>query len=121
MIAEDLSTRFAACWAPATARTRRRSTALVIARSRRLLRGEMTLEAAVDLGKRKTRQFAKRQLTWFRHEPDVTWVDAPSRRGASSDAVRGILFATFAGKQNGFAFRQQIISTPMAAPRPRLR
>ncbi|HLI79360.1 MAG TPA: tRNA (adenosine(37)-N6)-dimethylallyltransferase MiaA [Candidatus Binataceae bacterium] len=40
------------------------------------VRGEMTLEAAVDLAKRKTRQFAKRQLTWFRHEPEVTWVDA---------------------------------------------
>lgn len=40
------------------------------------VRGEMTLEAAVDLAKRKTRQFAKRQLTWFRHEPGVTWVDA---------------------------------------------
>lgn len=40
------------------------------------VRGETTLEAAVDLAKRKTRQFAKRQLTWFRHERDVTWVDA---------------------------------------------
>ena len=40
------------------------------------VRGEMTLEAAVELAKRKTRQFAKRQLTWFRHEPEVTWVDA---------------------------------------------
>jgi tRNA dimethylallyltransferase len=40
------------------------------------MRGETTLEAAVDLAKRKTRQFAKRQLTWFRHEPEVTWVDA---------------------------------------------
>jgi tRNA dimethylallyltransferase len=38
--------------------------------------GEMTLEAAVELAKRKTRQFAKRQLTWFRHQPEVTWVDA---------------------------------------------
>jgi tRNA dimethylallyltransferase len=38
--------------------------------------GEITLEAAVDLAKRKTRQFAKRQLTWFRHQPEVTWVDA---------------------------------------------
>ncbi|HVN29774.1 MAG TPA: tRNA (adenosine(37)-N6)-dimethylallyltransferase MiaA [Candidatus Binataceae bacterium] len=44
------------------------------------IRGETTLEAAVDLAKRKTRQFAKRQLTWFRHEPEVTWVDA--HRGA---------------------------------------
>ena len=40
------------------------------------IHGEMTLEVAVDLAKRKTRQFAKRQLTWFRHEPEVTWVDA---------------------------------------------
>lgn len=40
------------------------------------VRGETTLEAAVDLAKRKTRQFAKRQMTWFRHEPEVTWVDA---------------------------------------------
>jgi len=40
------------------------------------VRGEMTLEAAIELAKRKTRQFAKRQLTWFRHEPEVTWVDA---------------------------------------------
>jgi tRNA dimethylallyltransferase len=40
------------------------------------VRGETTLEAAVELGKRKTRQFAKRQLTWFRHQPEVTWVDA---------------------------------------------
>jgi tRNA dimethylallyltransferase len=39
------------------------------------IRGEMTLEAAVDLAKRKTRQFAKRQLTWFRNEPEVTWLD----------------------------------------------
>jgi tRNA dimethylallyltransferase len=40
------------------------------------VRGETTLAAAVDLAKRKTRQFAKRQMTWFRHEPEVTWVDA---------------------------------------------
>jgi tRNA dimethylallyltransferase len=44
------------------------------------IRGEMTLAEAVDLAKRKTRQFAKRQLTWFRNEEDVTWVDA--HRGA---------------------------------------
>jgi tRNA dimethylallyltransferase len=40
------------------------------------VRGAMTLDDAVELAKRKTRQFAKRQLTWFRHEPEVTWVDA---------------------------------------------
>ena len=40
------------------------------------VRGEMPLASAVELAKRKTRQFAKRQLTWFRHEPKVVWVDA---------------------------------------------
>ena len=34
-----------------------------------------TLEEAVDLIKRDTRHFAKRQLTWFRREKDVTWVE----------------------------------------------
>jgi len=49
------------------------------------VRGEMTLEAAVELAKRKTRQFAKRQLTWFRNEPEVTWVDA--NRGAEQALI----------------------------------
>jgi tRNA dimethylallyltransferase len=44
------------------------------------LRGQMTLAEAIDLAKRKTRQFAKRQLTWFRNEDHVTWIDA--HRGA---------------------------------------
>ncbi len=47
---------------------------------RSFIRGEVTLAESVDIAKRKTRQFAKRQLTWFRHEPDVIWVDA--HRGA---------------------------------------
>lgn len=39
------------------------------------LDGECTLEEAVYILKRDTRHFAKRQLTWFRREKDVTWVD----------------------------------------------
>ncbi len=39
------------------------------------LDGKCTLEEAVYLIKRDTRHFAKRQLTWFRREPDVIWVD----------------------------------------------
>lgn len=37
--------------------------------------GELTLAQAVELLKRDTRHFAKRQLTWFRREKDVIWVD----------------------------------------------
>ena len=46
------------------------------------LEGEYSLEEAVRLIKRDTRHFAKRQLTWFRRERDVRWVDLdqfPSR------------------------------------------
>jgi tRNA dimethylallyltransferase len=39
------------------------------------LDGEYTLEEAVSVIKRDTRHFAKRQLTWFRREEDVIWID----------------------------------------------
>lgn len=39
------------------------------------LDGEYSLEEAVDLLKKETRHFAKRQLTWFRRERDVIWFD----------------------------------------------
>ena len=39
------------------------------------LDGECSLDEAVYIIKRDTRHFAKRQLTWFRRERDVIWVD----------------------------------------------
>ncbi len=39
------------------------------------LQGEYDLERAVYLIKRNTRHFAKRQLTWFKRERDVIWID----------------------------------------------
>lgn len=39
------------------------------------LAGECTLEEAITLLKRDTRHFAKRQLTWFKREREVIWVD----------------------------------------------
>jgi len=39
------------------------------------LEGEYDLERAVYLIKRDTRHFAKRQLTWFRREPETVWVN----------------------------------------------
>jgi tRNA dimethylallyltransferase len=38
------------------------------------LRGGATLEETVALVKTRTRQFAKRQLTWFRHQARVEWI-----------------------------------------------
>ena len=39
------------------------------------LDGEISMEEAVRIVKRDTRHFAKRQLTWFKREPDAVWID----------------------------------------------
>jgi tRNA dimethylallyltransferase len=39
------------------------------------LKGETTLEEAKRLLKRRTKEFAKRQFTWFKKEPDFKWVN----------------------------------------------
>ena len=39
------------------------------------LSGEITLEEAVYILKRDTRHFAKRQITWFKRERDVRWLE----------------------------------------------
>lgn len=49
------------------------------------LEGECSLEEAVYLIKRDTRHFAKRQLTWFRREADVIWVDRQTFHGENPD------------------------------------
>ncbi|WP_038057384.1 tRNA (adenosine(37)-N6)-dimethylallyltransferase MiaA [Thermodesulfobacterium hydrogeniphilum] len=37
------------------------------------LKGELSLEKAIELIQRDTRRYAKRQLTWFKKEPDIYW------------------------------------------------
>lgn len=39
------------------------------------LKGEISLEQAKQLLKRNTRRFAKRQLTWFRKNPRIHWLN----------------------------------------------
>jgi tRNA dimethylallyltransferase len=43
------------------------------------LDGELTLEAAVGATVLRTRQFARRQLRWFRRDPRVQWWDTGSQ------------------------------------------
>ncbi len=38
------------------------------------LRGELTGEQAIQAAQQAHRNYAKRQMTWFRREPDVTWL-----------------------------------------------
>lgn len=40
-----------------------------------ILNGRMTLEDTIDKIKKDTRHFAKRQLTWFRREKEVIWLN----------------------------------------------
>lgn len=44
------------------------------------LDGITTLEEAIYILKRDTRHFAKRQLTWFKRERDVTWINKQDYR-----------------------------------------
>jgi len=50
--------------------------------ARAALRGEMTLPEAIASAQQGHRNYAKRQLTWFRREPDVLWL-----RGFGDDPI----------------------------------
>ena len=41
----------------------------------RSFEGEYSMEEAIDIIKRETRRFAKRQITWFRREKEVIWIN----------------------------------------------
>jgi tRNA dimethylallyltransferase len=49
------------------------------------LRGERSLAETVELVKTKTRQFAKRQLTWFRRHGNCEWIEL--KAGDSADQI----------------------------------
>jgi tRNA dimethylallyltransferase len=51
------------------------------------LRGEITMEFAVYLTKKASRNLAKRQLTWFKRDPRVIWLEAEGET-AHSLAIR---------------------------------
>ncbi len=54
------------------------------------LRGEMTLDSALEAVRRATWQYARRQLTWFRGLRQVTWIPASSET-AEADLAGVIL------------------------------
>jgi len=45
------------------------------------LSGELSAEEACRLIKRNTRHYAKRQLTWFKADPDILWFEYPDNSG----------------------------------------
>lgn len=44
------------------------------------LDGEISLEQAIELIKRDTKRFAKRQMTWLRNDSEIKWVEIPQGR-----------------------------------------
>jgi tRNA dimethylallyltransferase len=52
------------------------------------LEGEVPFEQAIEILKRNTRRFAKRQLTWFRRDPRIQWIDMEQSGGVFAAAQR---------------------------------
>ncbi len=52
------------------------------------LNGELTLEHAIELIKRNTRRYAKKQLTWFRKDKRIQWIGINSKNDFQSAAER---------------------------------
>jgi len=67
------------------------------------LRGEMDLAEAVARAKRASRRLAKRQLTWFRADPEIVWLDSAR---AADQALK--LFQKF--------FSAQVANVPFTLP-----
>jgi tRNA dimethylallyltransferase len=47
--------------------------AIGVAQVAAFLRGELTREEAIAAGQQATRRYAKRQYTWFAHQPPADW------------------------------------------------
>ncbi len=50
------------------------------------LRGEIAIADAAAMAKQESRRLAKRQLTWFRREPEIVWLD-PGRGARDAFAL----------------------------------
>ncbi len=63
--------------------------------------GELTQAEAIALIQQNTRRYSKRQVTWFRREPDAVWLE-PQRYAtmqAMKDAARQVIRERLAGSQ----------------------
>jgi tRNA dimethylallyltransferase len=57
--------------------------------------GELPLEPCIERVKIETRQFAKRQMSWFKREQAITWMDA----GLGTEALTRAVLARIGRKQ----------------------
>jgi tRNA dimethylallyltransferase len=95
-IEQRIDQQIAAGWVDEVRRLResgleKNSTAMQAAGYRELvahLRGDLSLAEAVALIKTRTRQLAKRQLAWFRREPQLDWLEIGREELPSTTAKR---------------------------------
>lgn len=55
------------------------------------LNNEYSLDEAIYIIKRDTRHFAKRQITWFKRERDVIWLNRPEYDGSQEKMIEKII------------------------------
>nr|WP_317398899.1 tRNA (adenosine(37)-N6)-dimethylallyltransferase MiaA [uncultured Gemmiger sp.] len=60
--------------------------------------GTQPLEACTDKLKQASRNYAKRQLTWFRHQQDAVWLYVDEQAGATLTQQAQILITEFLAK-----------------------
>ena len=53
------------------------------------LHGEYDLAEAVRLIKRDTRRYARRQVTWFKGDHEIRWIELPRDRAVVKHMVEG--------------------------------
>jgi len=67
------------------------SKALGIREIGNFLKGDISLETAAEELKKKTRNYAKRQLTWFRGDKRIKWIDANRSAGDIVEEIQNSL------------------------------
>jgi len=55
------------------------------------LEGRLTISEALDLAKARTRKFARRQQSWFRRDPRITWIVHDGDVTSAADEVESLL------------------------------
>ena len=61
------------------------------------LRGELKLDQAISAAQQGHRNYAKRQMTWFRREPDVTWLEGFGDQPAIQEQAAALVVSGFNG------------------------
>ena len=55
------------------------------------LRGEATLAEAIDILKRDTKRYAKRQMTWFKRDKKIIWIQKPALKSVEKPVKEFLL------------------------------